>query len=305
MNFQSIEGVLAFFSEEDGEVVRNLSACGLLRSEYHCKVRTCRRICVTRRKKSNVQLGHYFYCNRCRRSYSILRNSFFDTCKIPVKDIFCILWMWACKSRVGVTVAVLNIPLQTVVQYYRYFRDICSWKLLQSPDLFELGGVGHVVQVDESVVTRRKYNRGRIVPEKWVLGLVDCTTKRSVLCYVEQRSAEVLTEIITKHVLPGTEIWTDGWRGYSLLPTLGGVSPYLHKTVNHSANFVDPHTGVCTNRVEGYWAKMKKFCRTLGVMNSAMLPEHLDHFLWMEHFGPSGNVAFYNITQHISQKYAQ
>lgn len=303
MNFSSIESVLQFFAKEDDQVVSDLTAYGLLQREYRCEVRTCRRICALRRRQ-NVQLRHHFYCNRCRRQYSLLQDSFFATCKLPVKDIFSILWMWACNSRVGVTATVLNIERQTILQYYRYFRDVCSWKLLRSPELFEVGGVGHVVQIDECVVAKRKFNVGRVVPQKWVVGLVDCTTKRGVVCYVAQRSADVLTEIIQKHVLPGTEIWTDCWRGCSSLATLGGVSPYIHKTVNHTCNFVDPVTEVCTNRVEGYWATMKRFCRLMGVMNSALLPEHLDHFMWMERFGPSGQDAFFSITQQIAERYS-
>lgn len=44
-------------------------------------------------------------------------------------------------------------------QWGQYFRDTCSWKLLRSPLI--LGGVGKTVQIDESVMVRAKYHRGR------------------------------------------------------------------------------------------------------------------------------------------------
>ena len=36
------------------------------------------------------------------------------------------------------------------MQIYQYFRDICSWKLLQDAPL-KLGGPGVIVQIDESL----------------------------------------------------------------------------------------------------------------------------------------------------------
>lgn len=53
-------------------------------------------------------------------------------------------------------------------------------------------------------------------------------------------------------VCSGSEIWTDCWRGYIPLETLGGVSFYVQKSVNHIQNFIDPKTGTCTNAVENF-----------------------------------------------------
>lgn len=114
---------------------------------------------------------------------------------------------------------------------------------------FFTGGPDHVVQIDESVVTRKKYNRGRLIREKWVLGIYDTALRRGTVIYVEDRKKDTLERLILAHVLPGTEIRTDCSRGYSGLNSIGGASPYIHKTVNHTRNFIDPVTGVCTNHV--------------------------------------------------------
>lgn len=111
---------------------------------------------------------------------------------------------------------------------------------------------GHIVQIDETVVIRRKYHRGRIIPEKWVLGMYDTTTKRGVAVYVQRRNTATLEENIQKYVDIGSEIWTDEIRAYNALSRLGGVFPYIHKTVNHRRQFVDPVTSTCTNAIEGY-----------------------------------------------------
>jgi len=63
------------------------------------------------------------------------------------------------------------------------------------------------------------------------------------------RSAETLIPIILNYVKYGSIIISDQWQ----LTQYG----YEHKTVNHSENFVDPDTGVCTNAIEAYCSRVK------------------------------------------------
>ena len=168
-----------------------------------------------------------------------------------------------------------------------------------------IGGIGHNVQIDESVLTRRKYHRGRLVMERWCLGIYDTTTKIGLVQFIPDRQASTLTPIISKYVLPGSEIWTDCWKGYNSLKHLGRVSPYIHKTVNHSRYFRDPITGVCTNQVEGLWSCLKMYLRRLGVMNSPFLEEYIDVFMWRRIFCPEQNATniFRYLTLHIAERY--
>jgi len=70
----------------------------------------------------------------------------------------------------------------TKVDYYQFFRDVCSHNLVSTPGLFQFGGPGGgVIQIDESVLIKRKYNRGRVIPEKWVLGIYETLLKRGVI----------------------------------------------------------------------------------------------------------------------------
>ncbi|PSN50490.1 hypothetical protein C0J52_10727 [Blattella germanica] len=111
---------------------------------------------------------------------------------------------------------------------------------------FKFGGPGCVVRVDESVVTRRKYNRGRVVKEKWVLGIYDTSVRRGVVLFVCKRDRQTLVPLIRDYVLPGSRIYTDGWSAYTGLDRAG----YTHMVVNHKKHFVDPTPGACTNAVE-------------------------------------------------------
>jgi hypothetical protein len=92
-----------------------------------------------------------------------------------------------------------------------------------------------------------------------VLGGVERTEERKVfLKVVDQRTTPNLRDIITDHVLPGSVVHTDCWRGYNSLGDWqsddGTPMGYQHETVNHSVEYVRAD-GVHTNTIEG-----KSFC---------------------------------------------
>ena len=91
----------------------------------------------------------------------------------------------------------------TAVQWYQYFQDICSWKLVNSPT--SLGGSGKIVQIDESMMVKAKYHRGHQLRAKqcWVFGIYDPSTKEGHIELVEQRDAATLLPIIQRIVTPG------------------------------------------------------------------------------------------------------
>jgi transposase-like protein len=109
-----------------------------------------------------------------------------------------------------------------------------------------IGGVGKVVEVDESKFGRRKHHRGRYVKGQWVFGGVEKGSGRTFLETVNDRSAETLIELIKKWIRPGTTVVTDCWAAYRSLPDEG----FTHLSVNHSITFVDEDTGAHTNTME-------------------------------------------------------
>ena len=115
----------------------------------------------------------------------------------------------------------------------------------------KIGGPGHIVEIDESKFGKRKYNRGRRVVGKWILGGYCRTTHEIFLveCTDNKRNHHTLLRLIKQNVRPGTIILTDKWKGYNALARHG----YTHLVVNHRQGFVDPTTGVHTNTCEGMW----------------------------------------------------
>ena len=128
----------------------------------------------------------------------------------------------------------------------------------------QIGGQGIEVEIDKSKFGRRKYNRGRWQEGHWVFGGIERVTGNSFLVEVKKRDAATLVLLIQQCIRPGSVIFSDEWRAYSSLQSLG----YTHHTVNHSQNFVDPNTGAHTQTVEKMLGGVKAIMRKQRSMNS-------------------------------------
>jgi hypothetical protein len=70
----------------------------------------------------------------------------------------------------------------TVTAFNGYFRQLVA-STLESDDTI-IGGEGIVVQVDETKMGKRKYNRGHRVEGAWVIVGVEITEERRVFAEV-------------------------------------------------------------------------------------------------------------------------
>ena len=147
----------------------------------------------------------------------------------------------------------------------------------------KIGGVGKVVEIDETKLGRRKYQRGRLVEGVWIIGMIERGDRRKYrieICPENKCDAQTLIQNIKKHVAIGSEIHTDCWRAYNKLEDYG----YIHNTVNHSENFVDPGTGAHTQNIENSWRWLKR-CLTRGGVKKDQLFLHFAEYIWFMEFG--------------------
>lgn len=131
-------------------------------------------------------------------------------------------------------------------------------------------------------ITNKINISGRLVPSLhpavWVVGGIDRVTKRCFLVKTRRRDAATLEGIIRKFVAAGSTIKTDEWRGYRGLEALG----YIHGTVNHSRNFVNPNNRQShTQNIESVWSKIKRdMRRRIGRMTNNRMETHLTEYMW-------------------------
>jgi hypothetical protein len=145
----------------------------------------------------------------------------------------------------------------TIVDWKSFFRCTVRDYIVSRPQSMQVGGLDPqgnpiIVQVDESVFVRRKYHRGRLVREVWIVGGIEYYPANypnpprprlflvvlqtdptgvvpvgsigagqvtglvpdAVHPNVYPRSQHNLHAIIRSLVLPGSAIHTDAWAGY-------------------------------------------------------------------------------------------
>ena len=98
-----------------------------------------------------------------------------------------------------------------------------------------IGEPNETVEIDERVITKGKYSRGRLIPLQWVVGAICRRIKKFSIVSVPDRREVTLLNVIKRHFMPGILIVTDAWRGYRSMES----HPYHHLTVIHRRNFVN------------------------------------------------------------------
>ena len=187
----------------------------------------------------------------CNHTESIRKNSIFAGSKLPIVKILLIIYFWVDNLENQKISKYLSVSENTVGRWSLAFREIVFDYFLSNPE--PIGGVGSIVEIDESKIGRRKYHRGHHVEGQWVFGGIDRQTGKVFLVPVEKRDQETLIPLIKSWILPHSTIISDCWKAYNVLNQEG----YEHLTVNHSLHFKDPASGAHTNTIESSWRHLK------------------------------------------------
>jgi transposase-like protein len=224
----------------------------------------------------NIKRESYrHFCRGRRREMSMWKNTLFSRSKLRPSQILNLLYSWLIGETHTMMVRRGKHSKKTITQLIADVNEMVT-SMIEDEEC-RIGGEGVVVEIDESKLSERKFNRGRMVNGVWVIGGVERTAQRKVfLVPVEHRDTEAISRVIEAHVLSGSIIYTDCWHGYSYLDE---TENYIHRTVNHSQHFKDPGTGVHTNTIEGTWAAIKAvISKRYGCEDG--ISNHLGVFIW-------------------------
>lgn len=114
----------------------------------------------------NLQKVHFHYG----------RYNFFSH-KMKCSKIIEIAYYWLYKMPTTSIISVSRCSSRTVCSLIEIFRHIISNSLPCEQTI--IGGEGVIVEIDETKMGKRKYNRGHRVEGAWVLGGVELTTEKN------------------------------------------------------------------------------------------------------------------------------
>jgi transposase-like protein len=270
MDFLNDDAFTANFGDEIA-CIRRLIQWGALHDSVECSCGGMMSLLLSEQKKvfrcSKLVCGH--------REVSYRVGSFFLGSMLETRKIMSLARCWLKGETHGMARLSTGLHSGTVSNWYSAFRELVSCDKASWSE--RIGGPGVIVEVDETLLGRRKNNRGHHVEGAWVMVGIERSSLRRAFCtVVERRDADMIQSVVSSNVLEGSIVYTDGWRGYKGLDVACNV---VHRTVNHSKFFKDPATGICTNTVEGLNGALKRSI-PLQFRNNRYAPQYVDQFIW-------------------------
>ena len=245
-------------------------------------------------------------CSTCHSSKSIRDGSFFSRSHLKLWQLIRILHWWGMDVSNKIVMEETGVSETTLIDWNNFIRDVCFEYMTNH--MVPIGGLDdngepHVVEVDESVFFKTKYNVGQRRELHWVIGGIqrgDHT--KCFMTVVPDRSANTLIPIINRYILPHTTICTDGWRSYNDIVRQGGQN-YEHLVVNHCYNFIDPQNNEAhTQNVESMWSRVKAKYRRMKGTSQEHFDTYLCEYFFRLHFPYP--VTFGNLLHYVSEMYA-
>ena len=114
---------------------------------------------------------------------SIRFGSFFENSHLTIHQIFNLIYYWSSHPTSTLETILRETEIKgehTIVDFYNMLRDVCQSFVEKVQSNHKLGGLGSIVEIDESKFYRAKYNRGRMLNREygWVFGMIERGTNK-------------------------------------------------------------------------------------------------------------------------------
>lgn len=217
-------------------------------------------------RKAEITRNGY-RCNICETRFNLYTSSLFGNTKIGLSVWFLLIYLFASnKKNISAVQNARNLGV----------TGTTSWKLMDKirstfhQDDIKLSGE---VEIDEAFISKSKWRRvgdwSRYLQKPPVLGLFERGTGKVVMIALDDRKVKTIAPIIQAHVIKGSTIYTDAYKGYQK------VENYTHAFVKHrDGEFV--RGNVHTNNIEGCWSFFK---RNIKNSHHSISNKHLQAYL--------------------------
>lgn len=251
------EFIQKFYRDNEASIAY-LRDHGVLPLEVICP--RCKTPCHYRAERHTWYCGKYKKIAKTKRrkqcpySASDFNGSFLSGARIEPYKVMCFANHWLSKQWDYQTVSqCLGISLATGTAWQKYCSEVTEhWLDNQEP----IGGPGIVVDIDETLFGKMKYEKGKSLSQIWVFGGVERGSKNYFIVPLEEPVSQNLMSLIQKYILPGTVIVSNRWNAYNSIKDYD----YVHQVINHSGDSIDEENAEAhTKNVELLWRDIKEW----------------------------------------------
>ncbi|HXX76205.1 MAG TPA: IS1595 family transposase [Nitrospiraceae bacterium] len=214
-------------------------------------------------------------CKECRKQYTAKLGTIFEDSPIPLEKWFCALWLLV-NAKNGISsyevARALGVTQKTAWFMMHRLRlalqkGSLDRKLMGDVEVDEtyIGGEARNMHRDKQIKMKRQEG---FLRKAVVVGMLE--RKGEVRAEVINRAtSDWLKSMIKKHIVPGSNLYSDQWRGY-----LNAGKEYAHKVINHAEAYVQGN--IHTNSIESFWSLLKRGIKGTYV---SVEPFHLFRYL--------------------------
>lgn len=224
------------------------------------------------RMEGKTQAG-MFMCNGCRDKFTVRTSTIFERSHIPLHKWLMALHIIGASKK---SVSALQLQRMLGLGSYRTAWFMCHRcrEAMRPAKVGPLGGKGHVVETDETIIGGKSKNRAyaKKEPKKHtVLTMVDRDGDSHSL-HIANVKAKTLRDAIVRVVDRKSHLMTDEHMSYQAF----GFEFAGHTTVNHAANEYVWRDFAYTNTAESRFSLMK---RAIFGAHHSVSEAHLPRYL--------------------------
>ncbi|XP_077299081.1 uncharacterized protein LOC143920202 [Arctopsyche grandis] len=253
--------------------------------------------------------GYRWECNlqECNFRKSIRSESFFDGRDLPLRTIIVVMHYW-CEDLQNETVTQLGVSEEDSADICNVIREEFEKNQRRAG---AIGGIDEnfqpvIVEIGESYFFRGEHRQSQQPEGHWVFGGIERLENGAVgkrfLVAVPNCAADTLQDEILRHILPGSNIISDGWAAYGNIPHIAnGI--YTHSFMGAENNLVDPNNReLHTQNIEMMLMRAKrKMNRHVGSSRESFAL-HLQDYVFRSQIRPS-RYLFESLLMVIVDKY--
>jgi transposase-like protein len=223
-------------------------------------------------------------CRSCKRQFSVKQGTIFEDSPIGLDKWLPAMWLIVnCKNGIS----SYELAKATGVTQKSAWFMLHRLRLVMQ-DNHGGGKLGGDVEVDETFIGGKARNmhaskRRRLgisqsrsmIGKVAVMGLLERHTKddggsQVRFKVIANRKKHQLESVVTEHVTPGANVYTDALKSYDRMSERG----YVHGVIDHAESYVDGQ--IHTNGLENFWSLLK---RALKGTYISVEPFHLFRYL--------------------------